>query len=36
VLVLADVGMLRLASFVPPETDHLAFLRSLAAYAADG
>jgi len=35
VLVLADVGMLNLATFVPPNMDNLAFLRDLAAYARD-
>lgn len=35
VLVLADVGMLNLAAFVPPATDNLGLLRNLAAYARD-
>ena len=35
VLVLADVDMLGLARFVPPEEDNLGFLRNLAAYARD-
>jgi hypothetical protein len=33
VLVLADVGILGLASVVPPERDNLYFLRNLARYA---
>ncbi|MCJ7555892.1 MAG: M28 family peptidase, partial [Gammaproteobacteria bacterium] len=33
VLVLADVGMLGYAGFMPPEGDNLGFYRSLASYA---
>jgi hypothetical protein len=33
VLILADVGILGFASFVPPERDNLDFLRNLARYA---
>ena len=33
VLVLADVSILGLASFVPPERDNFDFLRNLARYA---
>lgn len=33
VLVLADVGILGFASFVPPERDNLDFVRNLARYA---